>query len=341
MKKKWSLCLGALLALLSLTALSAAKNTDLRGTGYFDIPDWFKPSFLHLREDVSEATENKKRLLVYFGQDGCPYCAELFNNNFSQPHIVEYARQHFDAIDLNIWGNRLVTDLSGAELPENEFAEKLQVRFTPTILFLNEKGATVLRINGYYPPHQFLAALHYVAEKQEQNITFRDYLAKSAPPAAKGILHREPFFAKQPYDLTKRLGNKPIAVLFEQKDCAGCDQLHEKILRIPATRKLLNRFYTIQLDRWSNTPITTPDGRQTTARQWADDLNIVYVPTTVLVDRGKEVIRLDTVMKAFHYQSILDYVSSGAYREPSGLQRYIRARADRLREQGVVVDLWE
>jgi hypothetical protein len=38
---------------------------------------------------------------------------------------------------------------------------------------------------------------------------------------------------------------------------------------------------------------------------------------------------------------VLEYVASGTYKDQPSLQRYIRERADRLREQGVVVDIWE
>ena len=131
----------------------AAEKAELRGTGRFETPGWFKQSFLVMHEDVAEAARDCKRLLVYFGQDGCPYCAQLFNANFSQPHILDYTRKHFDAIAIDIWGNREVTDFSNKQMPEKEFAASLKVRFTPTILFFNEKGETMLRINGYYPPH--------------------------------------------------------------------------------------------------------------------------------------------------------------------------------------------
>ena len=225
-------------------------------------------------------------------------------------------------------------------MSEKELATRLQVRFTPTILFFDEKGATALRVNGYYPPHQFLAALRYVAEKQESNTTFREYFAKLAPPPAKGALHRQAFFAKPPYDLTKKPKGKPIAVFFEQKDCAGCDSMHKDVLSRPATLKQLKRFQVIQLDRWDSTPVLTPSGRKTTAREWADELDIVYLPTMVLFDAGKETIRADAYLKEFHIQSVLDYVASGAYRRQPNLQRFIRERADRLREQGVVVDIW-
>ncbi len=331
---------GAMLGLAPVL-LSAAEKAELRGVGQFEIPGWFKRSFLDLREDAVESAQSGKRLLLYFGQEGCPYCAELFNKNFSQPHIVDYTRRHFDAIEFNIWGDREVTDFSGKAMPEKEFAAKLKVRFTPTILLLDEKGETALRINGYYPPHQFMAALQYVAEKQEGRMTFREYLAKQAPAPAKGALQAQPFFAKPPHDLRKIPVGKPVAVFFEQKDCAGCDRMHDEMMGDAATLSLLKRFHVIQLDRWGDAPVVTPAGRKTTARQWADELGIAYVPTAVLYDAGKEVIRIEALMKGFHVQSVLDYVASGAYRHQPELQRFIRERADRIREGGVAVDIWK
>lgn len=326
---------------LSDMTLSAAEKAEFRGAGQFEVPGWFKRSFLDMREDVAEASRDGKRLLLYFGQDGCPYCAALFNTNFSQPHIVDYTRKHFDAVELNIWGNREVTDFTGRPLPEKQFAASLKVLFTPTILLIGENGETVLRINGYYPPHQFLAALQYVAEKQENKITFREYLAKVAPPPAKGALHPEPFFAGPPHDLTRITPGKPLAVFFEQKDCAGCDRMHDETLRDSDALKQISRFHAIQLDRWSDMPVVTPAGRSTTARRWADELNIVYLPNVVLFDAGKEVIRIEAFMKGFHVQSALDYVASGAYKNQPNLQRFIRERADTMRERGVVVDIWK
>lgn len=317
-----------------------AEKAEMRGMGTFTVPEWFKTSFLDLREDAFEAAQSGKRLLIYFGQDGCPYCAELFNNNFSQKHIVEYAREHFDAIEINMWGDRDVTDFDGEVLTEKRLAAKHKVWFTPTILFFDGEGQQVLRVNGYYPPHRFLAALKYVAEKHEGKRAFREYYAALNPPPAQGRLHSQPFFASPPHDLT-RVKDRPIAVFFEQKDCAGCDRLHEKIMPLPATQAQVRRFHAIQLDRWSETPVVTPSGKRTTARAWADALNVTYVPSVVLFDRGREVIRTEAMLRAFHVQSVLDYAASGAYKRQPSLQRFIHERADRLRERGVAVDLWK
>jgi thioredoxin-related protein len=331
---KFILCCGLLMA-----ASVQAEVAPLKGTGQYSIPGWFKQSFLDLPEDVSSATASDKRLMVFFGQPGCPYCAALINDNFTQQPIVDFTRAHFDSIDINIWGDRDVTDFSGKTLTERQFAENLKVWFTPTVLFFDEHGKVALRINGYYPPHQFLAALKYVAEKKEHELSFTRYLAQSASPPAAGVLHDEKFFERPPYDL-QRQRDKPIAVFFEQKSCPGCDELHRQVFRQTATLEQLQRYHVIRLDRWSDVPVVTPQGEKTTARQWAEQLNIAYLPTAVLFDAGKEVIRIEALLKSFHVQSVLDYVSSGAYRSQPSLQRFIRERADHLREQGTTVDLW-
>lgn len=152
-------------------------------------------------------------------------------------------------------------------------------------------------------------------------------------------MHNEPFFKRSPCEL-QSLRDKPIAEFFEQKSCPGCDDLHRLVFRQSATLEQLQRFHVLRLDRWSDEPVVTPQGEKTTARQWAEQLNIAYLPAAVLFDAGKEAIRIEALLKSFHVQSVLDYVASGAYRSQPSLQRFIRERADHLREQGITVDLW-
>jgi len=331
-----------LLCLLAIFVLPlSAHGAKVEGTGESEPPKWFKASFLDLREDVNDAAKNGKRLFIYFHQKGCPYCAELVNNNFSQKHIVEYTRKHFDALHLDLWGAQEVTDLDGNAYSEKDFAAKNKVWFTPTLLFFDEKGNVVLRVNGYYPPHQFMTALKYVAEKQDKKMSFRDYYAKHASIKSAGKLHSQSFFQKPPVNMQELGKKKPLIVFFEQKDCQACDVLHQNIFAQKMTQKELAKFDAVQLDMWSKEKITTPSGKKISAREWAKKLGITYAPSAVLFDEGKEVIRIEAFLKAFHVQSIMDYVSSGDYKTQPSLQRFISARADKLLEHGEKVDLWK
>lgn len=307
-----------------------------------DIPGWFKTSFLDLREDIAEAAKERRRLTVYFGQDGCPYCRELMRVNFSQKDIADKTRKHFDAVALNIWGNREVVGVDGKIYNEKSFAALMSVQFTPTLLFFDEQGKVVLRLNGYYPPHKFAVALDYVAGRHESRTAFPAYLAQNVREQASGRLHEESFFMRPPYDLARsRKKGKPLAVFFEQKDCAACDELHGTALRRKSLQSLLRKFDVARLELFGGERVITPDARQLTEERWTRELNVAYTPSIVFFDRlGKEVFRVEGYLRPFHLESSFAYVASGAYRIEPSFQRYLQGRAERVRRATGKVELW-
>jgi thioredoxin-related protein len=317
-------------------------QAGLVNPGFQDKPDWFKQSFLDIREDIGEAAGQDKRVLLYFYQDGCPYCKKLLESNFALRDISDKTRNSMDVIAINIWGDRDVTDLAGNSVSEKQFAADLKVNFTPTLLFLDERGEVVVRLNGYYPPHKFGAVVDYVGQHKEKDLSFREYWAKLLPPASSGVLHQAKSYLQEPYRLATRSGDKPLLVLFEQKECTPCDELHLDILRREESVELLKRFDVAVLDMWSKTAVQTPAGVDSSAAEWSRQLNVQYAPTMVMFDTsGREVFRTEAYLKAFHIQSAMDYVISGAYREQPNFQRFIQARAAALEAQGIHVDLME
>ncbi len=83
------------------------------------------------------------------------------------------------------------------------------------------------------------------------------------------------------------------------------------------------------------------DDRRSPTTTWARELRVAYTPSLVFFDRGREVFRVDTYLRPFHLASALDYVASGAYRKEPSFQRYVQARAERLRGRGEKVELWK
>src|SRR3990170_2458919 len=165
-----------------------------------EIPAWFTESLLEFPEDVKEAARQGKRLMLYFGQDGCPYCQQLMQTNFTQRAIVEKTRKHFVAVALNIWGDREAQWTDGRRMSEKELARALKIQYTPTLLFLDEKGALVARLNGYYPPHRFAPALEYAAGLAGKGQRFEEYMKGVAASSASPTLHEAAFLRKPPVD---------------------------------------------------------------------------------------------------------------------------------------------
>jgi thioredoxin-related protein len=305
-----------------------------------EAPAWFAESLLFVREDAAEAAKQGKRVMLYFGQDGCPYCKQLMEVNFRQARIVDKMRKNFVALAINIWGDREVTWTDGRALSEKQLAAALKVQFTPTLLFLDEKGDVALRVNGYLPPERFEAALDYVSGRMETKMAFADF--RTTAQAAGKELNPQAFFMKPPYDLRRKAGAKPLVVLFETPLCAGCDELHRVGFKRKEVLSRLAKFDVVRLSPLSTEALVAPGGQQVKVNQWASSLKLTYVPSMLFFDdKGREVFRIEAYMRPFHLAGSLEYVSSGAYlREPS-FQRFLQAEADRQRERGETVDLWK
>ncbi len=353
LQKHWllraiSLASITLLILFFHPAVKAEESKPERGEfiGAMDVeyPDWFKVSFMELEEDVAEAAAEGKRLMLIFHQSGCPYCNAFVERNLAQKDIEETLKTKFDVIELNMWGDREVVSVGGETYSEKEFAKALSVQFTPTILFLNEQGKLALRLNGYYGPDRFRAALEYVTNKMEDQQAFSEFLEAKSGPASEQSLVTRSYFTGPIEQLSDRpgAGDKPLLVLFEQGDCKNCETLHDKILSKPESQTLLSEFDVYQIDMWGHDSFKTPAGVDTTGREWSKELDVSYAPTMILYAAdGTEVIRSESFFKTFHTQSILDYVVSEAWREEASFQRYISARADEFREQGEDVNIWD
>ncbi|MBF0265868.1 MAG: thioredoxin fold domain-containing protein [Gammaproteobacteria bacterium] len=340
-----------------LQAANFEKNSQvltesLENPGSIEKPSWFKNSFLDIAEDIQEARENDKLLMIYFYQDGCPYCKKLIQDNFGNTDIADLTREHFDVIAINMWGDREVIAVDGKTITEKTFSAAYKVQFTPSFLILDSKGKKLFRMNGYYHPGKFKAALSYVRDILKSTtdsgdkplVSFREYYAKQPQVKASGRIHQLSNALQPPLNLSinARETSKPLLVLYEQKQCPVCDELHQDILKRPQIKSLLNQFEIVILDMWSEQKIITTDNQKITIKQWANQLNIQSGPSFIFFDsNNKEVFRADGYLKAFHTQGIMDYVLSKGYITQPKFQRWLGAKADALEAQGIHVDLWE
>jgi thioredoxin-related protein len=282
-----------------------------------EYPPWFRLSFLDMPDEIREITAfNKRGLILYFGQEYCPYCKAMLENNFGSRDIERYTNSNFDVLAIDIHGQKRVVNLQGKEMSEKEFADTEKVNLTPTLVFYDKKGIEALRLQGYYPPYKFRAALEFVADEHYRDESFRDYLQRANPPMAfeLGGLNQEDFFQPPPYVLDRRkvASKMPLLVFFEQGNCHACDVLHTAPLQSEAIRKLLDQFEIVQLDVTSDTPVITPAGEHTTSKRWAESLGLFYTPTLLFFDgHGRSVMRLDSVAGFYRLRKVLEYVLAG------------------------------
>ena len=160
--------------ILSTATIAVAASEDGVTVGDDGLykQDWFLDTFLDMGEDLTEAADSGKGLLVLFEQKGCPYCRELHRVNFAKQKLSDYLQQNFNAVQIDLFGAREATDFDGEAMEERKLARRWAVSFTPTtVLFpasaagaASRDKAEAFRMPGYLKPFHYLSALEYVAE---------------------------------------------------------------------------------------------------------------------------------------------------------------------------------
>ena len=161
-------------------AAGEQKRGVIKGGVAHAAPDWFKESFLDIREDVDEATEANRHVLLFFQLNGCPYCDRMLREAFETDPLMSYIQQHFDVIAINVRGDREIAFNEDTSVSEKELSELLKVRSTPGIMFLNADNKPVVRVDGYRAPERF----KLVGEQQARLADHPELRPEELPPWA-------------------------------------------------------------------------------------------------------------------------------------------------------------
>ncbi len=163
-----------LLAATAALALAAPVAATTIGDDGLHKQPWMRDTFKDLREDLDEANAEGKRLVLFFEQRGCIYCAKMHKEVFSDPTVSDYIADNYFVVQLNLHGNIEVTDFDGESLEERDMARKWRVMFTPNIVFLPEEvpegvsalEAAVAVMPGAFGKGTSLDMFTWVAEKR-------------------------------------------------------------------------------------------------------------------------------------------------------------------------------
>ena len=126
-------------AALVMMACGAAAAT-LGDDGLHKAP-WMRDTFLDLSEDLAEARDEGKRLMVMIEQRGCIYCKKMHDEVFVIDEIADYISENFFVVQINMFGDLEVTDFDGETLAEKDMVKKWGALFTPMIMFFPSEVA--------------------------------------------------------------------------------------------------------------------------------------------------------------------------------------------------------
>lgn len=297
-------------------------------------PSWFKQSFLEIADDVDEATEAGKHVILFFQLNGCPYCDRMLEESFEAEPLTSYIREHFDAIAINVRGDREIAFNDELTVTEKQLAGILKVSGTPMILFLDENNKAVVRISGYRAPERFRQILEFVATNSYRTTSLADYLdARLNKNVYK--LRDNPLFSDIS-DLSSVEG--PLMVIFEDGGCYDCDEFHDGVLADPLVQKEIKPFTVVRLDADSQEKIRDIHGNETTPAELARKYEMIYRPGVLMFDDGLLLRRVDSLLFPYHFKEYVRYVAGGFYKKLDW-RTYSDRRTEELLQAGETIDL--
>lgn len=325
-----------LMSIFLTLPLNAAEKGKMTGGSGHDIPSWFKQSFLDISEDVEEAKEEDKHLILFMTLDFCPYCTKMINDHFVVgAKNQKYIQDNFDVISINIKGSREITLNEDKTLTEREYARELKVQYTPTLLFMNQDNEVVVRVNGYRSKENFKLILDYVKNKEYEKITLTEYLEKVKNKTFYA-LKDNPMY-QNINDLSKIDG--PLAVVFEDGSCTQCDYMYNTTYKNKDVQKEMRKFTVVRLDAMSKEKIITPSGVATTPFDWAKEMILDYRPGIVLFNENEEIVRIDALLYSFHFKELFRYVGGKYYEQYPTFLNYLNPRQKELLDAGIDIDI--
>ena len=316
-----------------------ANEGKLSGGSMHEVPEWFKESFLDISEDVSEADANNKHFMIFMDLEGCPYCTKMLNENFiAQNKTSEFIKKYFDVINIDVKGSREISWDENTTLTEKALAEKLEIQYSPTILFFNKNKEVVVRVNGYRNKDDFKYILEFVQGKYYEQMSLTQYLEKITKETLYTFIENKMF--KDLKDLSKI--KTPLAVIFEDGSCTQCDYFHNRLLKDKDVLKEFKNFTIVRLNANSDEQIIDVDGNKTTAKEWVKKINLDYRPGILLYDNKKLISTVDALLYPFHFKELLRYVGEKHYKKyPKSYLDYLRVRQSELLKQGININLAE
>jgi thioredoxin-related protein len=120
--------------------------------------------FLEPPYDLTSLDKNKKHTAVFFEQGNCHACDLLHSAPLSQElSLKEIAKMN--VIQLNMWADTAVTTPDGIKTTAKEWAKSLGIFYAPSIVFFENNGDEVIRVDSVTYFYRLWGVLDYVNQQ--------------------------------------------------------------------------------------------------------------------------------------------------------------------------------
>jgi len=114
--------------------------------------------------DLATLKNNHKATAVFFEQGNCHACDLLHSGPLSEELSINELDK-MNVVQLNMWADTAVTTPKGKKMTAKEWAKSLELFYAPSILFFDEKGNEIIRVDSVARFYRLWGVLDYVNQK--------------------------------------------------------------------------------------------------------------------------------------------------------------------------------
>ena len=127
----------------------------------------------------------ERPLAVFFEQGNCHACDVLHTGPLQDPEILARFEQ-LENVQLPFWSLTPVITPSGERLSAKQWTEKLELFYTPTLIFFDPQGQEIMRVDSVVQFYRLRNVLDYILSGGYREYpTFQRWRASRSPKLLK------------------------------------------------------------------------------------------------------------------------------------------------------------
>ncbi|MEJ2176872.1 MAG: thioredoxin fold domain-containing protein [Gammaproteobacteria bacterium] len=152
---------------------------------------WFSPAttqadppenwqFLSFDKARQQSIEQGRRMFVYFGRHGCPTCARVNRESFTDKRVFERFNNNYVLAYVDSESGERLKLPSGERVTEMDLGIRHKIVGTPYFFFMDPDGTTILSFPGYISADQFLALDVFVDGEHYKTRTLEQFINENS-----------------------------------------------------------------------------------------------------------------------------------------------------------------
>lgn len=178
----------------TVSSQAFSSGTDMQQETQEELQNIDKKSYAgleHIFQDTSTIQTNDKFLMLVFGKNNCKYCDKMKQDIKESTKLQSAIKDNFSPYYINISYDKVHNFNLGKEqqvkIMTSQLANSIyKIQVTPTTIFGDKNGKTIIEIPGYVEEKDFIKILDFIDSRQweagkdtkERMKLLQEYLSK-------------------------------------------------------------------------------------------------------------------------------------------------------------------